>query len=74
MRAASLANSKIVEMLLARGDVDVNARDDEGRTALGLAEAAGHGLVVEVLLAAGAERYDQPESEVADVGSGGAQS
>jgi ankyrin repeat protein len=49
---AAAANSiEIAEPLLARRDLDVNAADDKGDTALHLAAGRGHTRIVELLLA-----------------------
>jgi ankyrin repeat protein len=52
MVAASEGSQALVELLLERG-ADVNAADDQGRTALVIAEAAGHGEVAALLRARG---------------------
>ncbi|KAK8091770.1 hypothetical protein PG997_002131 [Apiospora hydei] len=45
----------VTHVWLRRGDLDPNARDAEGRTALGIAVKAGRREICELLLAAGAD-------------------
>lgn len=48
--AAACGNKNAFEVLLATGDVDINAIDDDERTPLYLAEGNGHVAVVKALL------------------------
>ena len=49
-----MANSGIVELLLAKEGIDVNLQDNNGDTALMKASNNGHSEVVELLRHAGA--------------------
>lgn len=53
--AADLSMEKIVERVLQSGDVDINAKDANGLTALGLACKRGSMKIVKTLIAAGAD-------------------
>jgi ankyrin repeat protein len=52
--AAFEGNKEVIEQLLAKG-ADIDAKDNEGNTALSLASARGHTAVVELLKARGAK-------------------
>ncbi|KAL8365148.1 hypothetical protein RB595_004117 [Gaeumannomyces hyphopodioides] len=52
-RAAGNGHEAVVKLLLATGKVDVESKDEQGRTPLSWAAANGHETVVKLLLATG---------------------
>jgi ankyrin repeat protein len=54
MTAAFMGHTEVGKMLVETG-ADVNARNDEGQTALMIAREKEHSLIVDLLIEAGAE-------------------
>jgi hypothetical protein len=60
--AAHLGLTEIVELLLATGKVEVESKDEDGRTPLSYAAEGGHKAVVEQLLATGKAEVESKDA------------
>ncbi|RYP21591.1 hypothetical protein DL767_009231 [Monosporascus sp. MG133] len=60
--AAKMGQKSVVEQLLASGKVDVNLKDNDGRTPLSQAAGNGHEAIVKLLLATGKADIDTKDN------------
>ena len=66
--ASVIGRTGIAKLLLAAPGIDINAKDENGRTALMAARRNGRDVIVELLLAAGRDDAYQLRYEIEGVG------